>query len=65
MIDRGSIAAECVGAVARIVPTGVIAVATAVRAIDPQWVIAVPAATLAVLQIAHLAWKWRRDARSK
>jgi hypothetical protein len=63
MFDRGSQAADLVGAAARIVPTGALAVATAVRAIDPQWVIAIPAAALAVLQIAHLLWKWRRDSR--
>lgn len=66
MIEQGSSLIQEAGAAAAKVsiPAG-ITVATAVGAINPQWVIAIPTAAYAVGQLAYLIWRWRRDANAK
>jgi hypothetical protein len=46
------------------IPVGV-SIATVLKALDPQWFIAIPTAAYAVGQLAYLIWKWRREANAK
>lgn len=63
MLDRNTLMQETASAGLRVAPAIGVSVATAFRAIDPQWVIAVPTAIFVFLQALYLLWKWRREAR--
>lgn len=52
-------------AAAKVAPTATVAAATTLKAIDPQWFVVIPAGLLALAQLCHLLWKWRREARGK
>ena len=65
MLDRSTLMQEAGAAALRITPPIGVTVATATRALDPQWFIAIPTALFIVMQAAYLFWKWRREARAK
>lgn len=65
MIDRSTLMQETGAAFLRVAPPVGVSIATALKALDPQWVIAIPTVLFIALQGAYLLWKWRREARAK
>lgn len=63
MIDRSTLMQETGAAALRIAPPVGVSVATALKALDPQWVIAIPTVLFIALQAAYLMWKWRRESK--
>jgi len=64
-MEQSDFARESVLASLRVAPPAFVSVATALKALDPQWVIAIPTVLFITMQAAYLFWKWRREASKK